>query len=382
MTYLDNSATSYPKPVSVINAVRKSLTFYGANSGRGGYELSNNTAEKVFRTRANAARFFGAESPENVIFMPNCTHALNTVIKGAAQAGGHFVISCLEHNAVVRPLEALRQKGIAEYSTAEVFSDDEETVKSFKSKIKSDTKAIIVTFASNVFGIRLPVKKLSKLAHEYGLLLIADAAQAAGVVDIDVKRDGIDCLCVAAHKGLYAPMGAGLLIINCSSEFGTLIEGGTGSLSESAEQPGFLPDRFESGTLSVPLICGIDAGIDFVRKRGVNKIHTHEKKLMSRIYSELKMMDGVELYTDFDLFPERYLPIIPFNIKTLHSQQTAELLARDGVCVRAGFHCAYSAHKFYGTQDRGTVRISPSIFTNNKDINILLNSIFKIAKSI
>ena len=381
MIYFDNSATSFPKPKSVIDAVNKSLVSYSANSGRGGYELSKNTAAEVFAARQTAADFFNADGAENVIFTHNCTASLNYIIKGLAEENDHFIVSCLEHNAVIRPLERLKRERKISYSIAEVGESDEKTVESFKSKIRKNTKAIITTHASNVTGEVLPVKMLAELAHSYGLLFAVDAAQTSGVLKLDVKEQGIDFLAVAAHKGLYAPMGIGLMIINSNYPLKTTVEGGTGSVSESPVQPDFLPDRFESGTLSVPLISGAKAGVEFVNRLCVDKIRAHEHELISYLYGELREMKDLLLYTDPESKSKSFVPILPLNVRGLHSEETAELLAADGICVRAGFHCAFSAHKFCKTDSVGAVRISPSVFTRKKDVNLLLNSLFKIAKS-
>lgn len=381
MTYFDNGATSYPKPVSVINAVSASMKYFGANSGRGSYELARRTANEIFNTRQAAADFFGTDKPENIIFTQNCTAAINFAVKGLAKEGDHFITSCVEHNAVLRPLEKLCSEKKCEYDKAEISEDDDVTVRNFEKLIKKNTRAIIVTYASNVSGKLLPIKQLSRLAHKHGLPIVVDAAQAAGIKEINCVENEIDFLCVAAHKGLYAPMGIGLLIVNAACPINTLIEGGTGSVSSSLNQPDFLPDRFESGTLSVPLICGVRAGIDFVSDKTVKRIYTHENKLMKYLFSELEKMDNIKLYTDFINNNAGYLPMIPLNVSSLHSEETARLLASDGIYVRAGYHCAYSAHCFYKTEKQGLVRISPNIFTKKKDVNLLLNSLFKIAKA-
>ncbi len=380
MGYFDNAATTFPKPPQVIRALSESAVKFGANPGRSGYETALKTSAEIYSARLAVARFFNLTDEQGVIFTHNCTTALNTVIKGLAVKGSHFVISNLEHNAVIRPLETLKLRGISDYSAAEYDFDDEKTVANFREKIRDDTVAIICTGASNVFGVRFPVKRLAQLAHDYGLLFVLDAAQTAGVVDIDAERDGIDYMCVAAHKGLYAPMSIGIMIINNSRRLNTLTEGGTGTYSSVFTQPDDLPERFEAGTLSVPLISALKQGVEFVRTRGVNGIYSHEQRLINELYLNLSKLDNVELYVNPLSESIKTVPVMSFNIKGMTSEQTAQKLAEKNIAVRAGFHCAYSAHKAFKTGHSGTVRISPCIFNKMKDVNILLNYIFKFAK--
>lgn len=380
MVYFDNAATTYPKPPQVINALSKSLVKFGANPGRSGYDMAINTSAEIYSARLDVARFFNLSDEQGVIFTQNCTTALNTVIKGLAEKGSHFVISNLEHNAVLRPLETLKLRGICDYSTAEYDFDDDKTVANFKEKIRDNTVAIICSGASNVFGVRLPVKRLSELAHDNGLVFVLDAAQTAGVVDIDIERDGIDYMCVAAHKGLYAPMSVGILIINNSRHLNTLIEGGTGTYSAHSTQPEDLPERFEAGTLSVPLISALRQGVKFVADNGIDRIYRHEMSLINELYRQMSGIENVELYVNPLSADIKTVPVLSFNIKGMSSEQTAQKLAENNIAVRAGFHCAFSAHKAFRTERFGTVRISPCIFNKMKDVNILLNYIFKFAK--
>lgn len=380
MVYFDNAATTYPKPPQVINALSKALVKYGANPGRGGYDMTINTSAEIYSARLAVAKLFNLSDEQGVIFTHNCTSALNTVIKGLAEKGSHFVISNLEHNAVIRPLETLKLRGICDYSIAEYNSDDDKTIANFKERINSKTVAIICTGASNVFGVRFPIKKLAGLAHDYGIVFVLDAAQTAGVIDIDIEGDAIDYMCVAAHKGLYAPMSVGILVINNPRQLNTLIEGGTGTYSAYKTQPEDLPERFEAGTLSVPLISALKQGVNFVAIRGTDSIYRHEMSLINELYRQMSGINNVELYVNPLTEDIKTVPVLSFNIRGLTSEQTAQKLAEKNIAVRAGFHCAYSAHKAFGTERFGTVRISPCIFNKMKDVNILLNYIFKFAK--
>ncbi|MEG1835221.1 MAG: aminotransferase class V-fold PLP-dependent enzyme [Oscillospiraceae bacterium] len=380
MVYFDNAATTFPKPYMVQKAMNEAMQKYCANPGRGGHTMAYNTAEKIFESRKKVASLLSVPSIENIIFTNNCTMSLNYVIKGLAQKGGHFICSSLEHNAVARPLEALKQQNICTYDIAKVEKSSEETVKNFKKLINDNTIAIISTAASNVFGKIMPIKELSQLAHQNGLLFVVDAAQTAGIIPLDCTNDNIDFLCAPGHKGLYGPMGTGILAVNCSKKLNTIIEGGTGNFSAILSQPKEYPERLESGTLNVPGILGLSAGVDFVMAKTVNKIYKHEQEIITHIYDYLSEMKDVILYTNPKSSVESFVPLLSFNVKGLHSEETAEKLSASGVAVRAGFHCAAFAHKSYGTMDSGTVRICPSAFTDIKDMNLLLNSIRKIAK--
>ena len=370
MIYLDNSATSFPKPQTVSAACSGALRAY-ANPGRGGHSLSIGASEERYSARKAVSEFFNADGAERVIFTLNCTSAVNTVIKGILKSGDHVVVSELEHNCIMRPLERLKNAGISSTAVKIYPCDDEKTIASFRAAINQRTRMIICTQASNVWGIRLPVERLSALAHEYGIMILVDAAQSAGVIPIDMRKSGIDFLCTAGHKGLYGPMGTGILIIGCDTIPESLIEGGTGSSSMSYEQPDVLPDRFESGTPNVSGIAGLHAGIDFVRRSGTEKLSAHEFRLIKRLYKELSGMKKIKLYLP-EPEPEFFVPILSFNIDGMDSETAAGELSKRGIAVRAGLHCAPAAHRAMGTLDSGAVRISPSVFNRQNDIDRLV----------
>lgn len=376
MIYLDNAATTSPKPPVVREAVAAALRQYSANPGRSGHQMSLSAAEAVYSCRKKAADFFHAPSEERVVFTLNCTQAVNFVVKGVLRAGDHVVTSSLEHNAVMRPLEKLTQQGVT-YDVAEViFEDPEATLRSFMRALKPHTKLVICTHASNVTGAILPVAEIGRLCRERGVLFAVDAAQSAGILPIDMQEMCIDFLCVAAHKGLYAPMGTGLLI--CGADLpDTLIEGGTGTNSISLLQPDELPERLESGTINTPGVVGLGAGIDFVEKKGLARIYAHELRLMTRLYDAMEDMSSIRLYTGR---PSHglYVPVLSFNVAGLPSPETAVLLDKAGVAARAGLHCAPAAHKRIGTLDQGTVRFCPSVFTRPEEIDRVLEILRRI----
>lgn len=376
MIYLDNAATTYPKPKTVINAVQNAMTCYGANPGRSGHDLSLKTAQIVYDTRNALSDFFNGYGAECVSFTQNCTQALNTAIKGVLKKGDHVVISSLEHNSVVRPLETLKTQGLIEYTAFDVFSSREMTLKSFSDAFTPSTRLCVVTAVSNVFGDVLPLKELSGIAHSRGALFFVDGAQGAGVIPLDMKKQGIDCLCVPGHKGLYGPMGIGALL-HKNIEFTPIIQGGTGSESFNILQPESFPERLESGTLNVPGICGLKQGLKVLEEKGVENIHRIEEDICSELIYGLDKIEGVAVYRDKG--NTHYAPLVSFNVKNAHSEAVAGLLNKGGVAVRGGYHCAPLAHISRGTKHTGAVRVSPSFFTCKKDINNLLNLVRKIA---
>ena len=379
MIYFDNAATSGVKPPEVVNAVDMALKNYSVNPGRGGYKRSVDCSEKVFECRKKVAEFFGADSPERVIFTANCTAAINTVIKGVCRPGDHIVASSLEHNAVVRPLYKLQRLG-AEVDFAEViFGDSEATARSFERLIRDDTQLVICTHASNVTGEILPIEKIGRICAEKGVPFLVDAAQTAGILDIDMKACGIDYLCIAPHKGLYSPMGTGVLI-SLGEIPDTLTEGGTGTLSVSYEQPIDYPERFESGTINVPGIMGLSAGVDFVRRKTPSAIYRHEMQLMRYIYERFDAIDNVVLYTPMPTVG-KFVPTLSFNIRGIDSNEVAERLARHSIAVRAGLHCASMAHRRLGTIDTGTVRICCSYHNTRPDAEKLVAAVANIVKN-
>ncbi|MBQ7957371.1 MAG: aminotransferase class V-fold PLP-dependent enzyme [Clostridia bacterium] len=378
MIYLDNSATTYPKPLAVQKSLQTSPMLFGANPGRGGYKMSTDTANEIYKVRSLIAEMFNAETEENVVFTSNCTHSLNLAIKGLAKTGGHAVTSCLEHNSVMRPLNKLCENGNFSYDVANVFSDENKTVASFESKIRSNTDFIVCTYASNVFGDILPVRKIGELAAKYNIPLIVDAAQAAGIIDIDIKRDNISCLCMPGHKGLYGPAGTGVLLLSDDCLPDTIIEGGTGSESTDFSQPIFLPDRFESGTQNTLGIIALGKGIEFVRRKKLSYIREHENELINIFYRYCIDADFIYVYNRFN--SENFVPVLSFNLIGIPSEKTADILAENNIAVRGGFHCNISAHQYYKTELTGTVRVSVSAFNTKKDILYLTNCLNKIAK--
>ncbi len=373
MIYLDNSATTYPKPLSVYNAVLNSIKNYGANPGRSGHTMSRKSGEELDKCRKSIAKMFGVKNPSNVAITLNCTQALNMVIKGLLKPGAHVVTSCIEHNAVMRPLNKLEKDGIITYTTAEVYpGDNEKTLDSFRKAINSKTALIVCTHASNVWGIKLPVNRISALGKIYDIPVLIDGAQSGGLVPIDMEFLGADFLCLAGHKGLYGPMGTGILIANSAEKLDTIIEGGTGTDSMTLCQPKQMPQKFESGTPNMSGICGLRAGVEFVNSKGIENIAAHESKLILYLYDKLKSINGVKLYMPRP-DPEFFVPLLSFNIEGYISDEVGKILDRNGIEVRTGLQCAPSAHEFGGTSEIGVVRVSPSAFNSKSEIDKLID---------
>ncbi|MBQ7598642.1 MAG: aminotransferase class V-fold PLP-dependent enzyme [Clostridia bacterium] len=377
MIYLDNAATTFPKPACVRNAMAQCMNCYAANPGRGAHPLSMRASEALFDARNTLAGFFGAD-PVRTIFTANCTHAINYALKGVLQKGDHVIISSLEHNAVFRPLYQMKTNGTITFDVAKVVpNDDEQTLQNFAACMNDRTRLIFCTHVSNIFGTELPIRKLAALAHKNGLLFGLDAAQSAGVFPLQMGTDGIDLLCVPGHKGLFGPMGTGALLFGENIAPVSIMEGGTGSLSMQAEQPNEYPDRLESGTVNLPGIVGLAAGIHFLnRAGGCAAVHEWEAFLTNTLKEDLSVIRGVR---QFDLVQNKDASLLSFVIDGVSVEETAELLGTCGFAVRAGFHCAALAHTSMGTAETGTVRVSPGFFNTKKQIKNFSFSVNQIA---
>jgi selenocysteine lyase/cysteine desulfurase len=335
--------------------------------------------EMVYSAREKAAEMFSAES-ERVIFTGNCTSALNTAIKGVLKRGDHVIISSLEHNSVLRPVHFLAEKGIITYSVAFADPADKvQTVKNFLSHINKSTAAVICTMVSNVFGTVMPIEDLGRELDKRGILFIVDAAQSAGTYKIDMKRMNIDILCMPGHKGLMGAMGTGMMIMGENVQVESLCQGGTGSFSMSEKQPEVYPDKLESGTVNLPGIWSLKKGMDYISAVGGEEvIHRKEESLCRVLREDLHQIKNVRLYEGVS--GAKAAPLVALNIKNISCEEVAELLDKEGFAVRAGYHCAYLAHKTYAENENGIVRVSPGWFNTKKDVKNLVFSLNKIAK--
>ena len=374
MIYLDNAATTFPKPLNV----RCAMNNAGANPGRGGHTLALRASEEIYKCRSKAAEFFGEENPENVIFTLNCTHAINIVIKGLLKPGDHVVVSDMEHNAVMRPLFAMGKQNVT-YTVAKVSNESsDETLNNFRQAIQSNTKLVICAHVSNVWGIKLPIERITAMCHQYGIPVLIDAAQSAGIQNINISENNFDFVCMPGHKGLYGPMGTGILITPYHDKLETFMEGGTGSDSAHFEQPDASPDKFESGTPNLIGIAGLSAGIDFVKSITTEKILTHEVNLLTHLYDRLSANKKIILYTNRPT-AKTSGGVLSFNVKNTDSEEVAAYLNKRGaIAVRAGLHCSPQAHRHFSTEEIGAVRVAPSYFNTLNEMNALAQILTKI----
>ncbi|QKG85812.1 aminotransferase class V-fold PLP-dependent enzyme [Kroppenstedtia pulmonis] len=376
MIYLDNAATTWPKPKTVVEAMKQCVEEYGANPGRGNHRLSRIAGEKVEKTRYDLAQLFQIPDPNNLFFCVNGTLGINLGLKGVLRPGDHVIATRWEHNAVARPLESLKEEKQIQVSYLSVGREGEMDLHELEKCIRRETRLMIVTHGSNVTGTVLPIQSISRVLHRHGVWLMVDAAQTAGILDLNVQEMGIDILVAPGHKGLLGPQGTGFLYVHPDIPIQPVIQGGTGIRSESLEQDAERPYGFESGTLNTPGIAGLGAGIRFLNETGLEKIYSKEMALTKKIEEGLREIRGVILYTPNQL----KLPVISFEMENLDSIQGATLLDQHyQICVRGGFHCAALAHQENGTASSGTIRISPGYFNTEQDAEVFLQAVAEIS---
>ena len=370
MIYFDNAATTWPKPPEVIEAMRCSLEEAGANPGRSGHKLSLAAGKLVDNTRQSLADLFNISEPDRVIFTFNATDALNMAILGILEAGDHVITSSMEHNSVTRPLHYLGNK----IEVTKVSSDEHGliSINELAKAIRSNTKAVIITHASNVTGTIMPIKKIGELVRDAGKLFIVDAAQTAGILDIDVEEMKIDLLAMPGHKGLMGPTGTGVLYVGeRAAVLKPLRMGGTGSKSALAGQPEVLPEKYESGTLNAVGIAGLGAAVNFIKKIGLQRIREHEERLVKIFIEAASKIQGWKMYGPPP--KEARAPVVAF----LNEGQDSTALggALDiwyNIACRAGLHCAPDAHRTLGTFESKLVRFSFSYFNKTEEVDYAL----------
>ncbi|WGV60133.1 aminotransferase class V-fold PLP-dependent enzyme [Brevibacillus brevis] len=376
--YLDNAASTWPKPPAVKEMMAEVIEDFAANPGRGGHALAMKASKAVFRTRVQVSRLFGIQNPNNLFFYLNATQALNQAIKGFLQAGDHVISSSVEHNSVRRPIEFMRKNNQVEATFVEPREDHQFYVEDFSKAITPSTRLIVVSHASNLTGVILPVAELGKLAKEHGITFLVDASQSAGVLPIDVEAMNIHMLAFPGHKGLYGPQGTGGLYVSSDIDLEPLIHGGTGSQSEAIDQPTTRPDRYESGTLNTVGLAGLQAGVDFVMEKGVDNIRQHEWELVKQTILGLQQIEGVHVYGP-GIEIER-VGVVAFNIGEVDAAEVSFILDQQyGIATRSGFHCTPLGHQTAGTEQRGAVRASFGIFNSEKDVEALHNAVREIA---
>lgn len=371
MIYLDNAATTLIKPYAVINSMSEFLNGYCANPGRGGHKMSINAGNKVYECRELIAKLFNIKRPENIVFTLNTTMALNIAILGFLHRNSHVVISGMEHNSVYRPVKSIG----CDVSIAMPDPTGYVSLQSVKNAVKPNTSLIIITHASNVVGTINPITEIGRFAKERKIPFLVDAAQSAGVLDIDVERDNISMLAFAGHKMLLGPTGTGGLFISPDINLSPIISGGTGSVSESPYQPDFLPDRLESGTLNSVGIVGLSEGVKFILKNKTESIRKYENELTDRLIAEICNMKNIKIYGGADR-----VGVVSFSTDKMDSVTFANKLDELNIASRGGLHCAPLAHQSLKT-DGGLTRLSVSCFNKKSDILNAVDAIYKICKN-
>lgn len=374
--YLDNAATTFPKPEPVYAAMDAFLRTEAGNAGRSGHLLARGADATLARARLRLARLLNAEAPERIVWTFNATDGLNQALKGWLRPGDRVVTTCLEHNAVARPLRSLEQHGVqVERVPGEAGRF---ALGPFLEAITSETRLVAMVHASNVTGEVLPVAEVGVRCQALGVPLLVDAAQSAGALPIDVRGMGIDLLAMPGHKALLGPPGTGALYVREGLDLEPLREGGTGSASESDEQPGNYPDRLESGTLNSVGIAGLGAALEWLGETGVEKIHRHELALTAALWEGLRGIQGITLYGPP---PEgERAAIVSFALEGWEPTDVAAVLDSEfGVQCRAGLHCAPWAHATLGTFPAGTVRLSPGFFNTETEIEAVVTAVRELA---
>lgn len=373
---MDNGATSYPKAPGVAGRGYDYLENIGTNLNRSNNGSSYEAERVVYETRELICSLFQYDKPENVVFTKNVTESLNILIKGIFKSGDHILISSMEHNAVMRPLNGLERKGIT-YSKIVCDSEGSLDVNAIEGAIQPNTKGIVMTHASNVCGTVIDIERVGEICKRHGLLFIVDSAQTAGLLDIDIYGMNVDALAFTGHKSLLGPQGIGGFVISerLAEQMGTLIEGGTGSLSDLEVQPDFMPDKFEAGTLNIPGIFGLNESVKYILKETTEAIREKEIALTSIFVEALLNMDHIDLIGRNNIVNRTGIVSIDFKYAD-NGIMAQELYEKHGITTRSGLHCSPSAHQTLGTFPRGTVRFGLSYFMSEDDISYAIDAIY------
>ncbi|HCL4549938.1 TPA: aminotransferase class V-fold PLP-dependent enzyme [Clostridium botulinum] len=377
--YLDNAATTYPKPEKVYSSILNYMKNVGASPGRGGYENALTGDRMVYKCRQSLINLFNFNKIENVVFTSNITASLNILIKSIVKDGWHVITSSMDHNSVIRPLVSLEKSNKIELDILNCSKEGLINIEDFKNAIKDSTRLVVLSHASNIVGTIQPLETIGKICKEKGIYFIIDSAQTAGVLSLNFQNLNCNALAFTGHKSLLGPQGIGGFIIddelnNIATNF---IEGGTGSLSESTLQPDFLPDKFESGTMNTPGIAGLLAGIEYINEEGLNAIKEREEYLSREFINGLLNIDSVKVYGPLDA--SLRTATISINSSKIDNSELGFLLDSEfGIMVRTGLHCAPLAHKTIGSFPQGTLRFSFGAFNDIKDINYALYALNSI----
>lgn len=378
MIYLDNGATSFPKPAGMLAEMTDCIKNYCGNPGRSGHRMAMKTGEKIYQARKSLGQLFGISDYSRIVFTLNTTEALNLGIKGILQPGDHVLTTTMEHNSVLRPLKALENEGV-ETTLIRCSREGSLDVKNVEKEIRSNTKLIVCTHASNVTGTIMPIEELGSLAKKYGILYMVDGAQSAGSVPIDVNKMNIDMLALPGHKGLLGPLGTGLLYVKPGIQIQPLKAGGTGTNSTDLEQPLEYPEGYEAGTINAPGIIGLGYSARLLTKIGIQNIQSHEQSLLKTLDQSIRNMRNITVYGPEDC--SKKTGIVTFNIENMGCEEVCQKLNDIyGICARGGFHCAGLAHKTIGTFKTGAVRMSIGPFNTKRDIGLAISGIYQLQK--
>jgi cysteine desulfurase family protein len=381
MIYLDNAATTYPKPEQVYIEMDRCMRRYCANPGRGGHAMSIASGQAVMQVREELSRFFNIQNPIRLCFTKNATESLNIAMKGVLNPGDHVITSGMEHNSVIRPLKTLQRDIGIEISIIRGSEFGEIDPDDIRKQIKPNTRLLVFTLSSNVNGIILPAAEIGRIAGEYGITFLLDGSQGAGSIDIDVEKMNIGLLAFPGHKSLMGPQGTGGLYIRENIKVCSIISGGTGSNSENYYQPEDMPDMMESGTLNTPGIVGLGSGIRFINEVGLENIRARKHELIKRLHEGAEEIKGVRLYSRKEMANNS--GIVALNIEGVASTEVSYVLDKAyKIATRAGLHCAPLAHETLGTIKDGVVRFSVGYFNNPDEIDLTLSALREISHSL
>lgn len=378
--YMDNACTSFPKPPSVAAAVGDFIANCGVNINRGSYGPAYEMENVVYQTRLALSRLFGYSDCKNVIFTANITTSLNMVLKGLLRPGDHVLVSSMEHNAVMRPLVQLTGDGVS-FDRIPCTKQGELCLKEAEALVRPNTKAVIMTHASNGCGTVMPLTEVGDFCRRHGLTFIVDSAQTAGVLPIHMEDMHIDAFCFTGHKGMLGPQGIGGFIVTdeLAARIQPLISGGTGSLSHSEDVPDFLPDKFEAGTMNLPGIIGLHASLNYLSEVGIKNIYAKEMELTSRFLDGLREIPDLTIVGKKDL-AQRVAVVSVYSGSKDNAQVAFELENQYGILTRVGLHCAPVAHKTLNTFPMGTIRFSFSHYNTGEDVDRAIAALKAICK--
>ncbi|MBP7175729.1 MAG: aminotransferase class V-fold PLP-dependent enzyme [Thermoclostridium sp.] len=376
MIYLDNAATSWPKPPQVIQAMSDLMKRGCANPGRSAHDMGRQADDAVMHTRELLARLFNISDPMRIAFMPNATYGLNMAIHGVVKDGDRVVATMMEHNSVLRPLKTLEEAGKIQLELIQPDKLGKISSQSIRRAVTKKTALFCMTLSSNVTGAVMPIAEAGRHCRANNVLFLLDAAQGAGVIPVDVQSLGVDLLAFPGHKGLLGPQGTGGVYVREGVELQPIIQGGTGSFSDQLTQPRVLPDMLESGTLNVPGIVGLGKGVHFILEKGIGTIRQKKMMLLKKLFSGLERETRIQIYSPP---PEQNSGIIALSVQDMDSAEVGYILNKNfGILVRNGLHCAPCAHQALGTRDRGLVRLSPGFFNTENDMDLTVKALQKI----